>query len=120
MPSEALATLFRHHATKVDNELLRMLIKVLGIYPPGTVVKLSDDSLALVVAPGPDSLRPRVVIYTPEISKDLAPMLDLSHDGDLKIIEAIKPSTLPPDVLQWLNPQQRLSYFYSVNNLQST
>ena len=119
MPSEALATLFRHHATTVDNELLRMLIKLLGIYPRGTVVKLSDDSLALVVAPGPDSLRPRVVIYTPEISKDLAPMLDLSHESDLKIVEALKPSSLPPDALEWLNPQQRLSYFYSVSNGQT-
>lgn len=119
MPAEALATMFRHQADKLDGNLLRMLIKLLGIYPPGTVVQLSDDSLALVISPGPHSLQPRVLIYSPELPKDEAPMLELSTDPDMKIVEAVRPSTLPPDVLQWLNPQQRLSYFFSVNNAQS-
>lgn len=119
MPAEALATMFRHQADKLDGNLLRMLIKLLGIYPPGTVVQLSDDSLALVISPGPHSLQPRVLIYSPELPKDQAPMLELSSDPAMKIVEAVRPSTLPPDVLQWLNPQQRLSYFFSVNNEQS-
>lgn len=120
MPAEALATMFRHQADKLDGTLLRMLIKLLGIYPPGTVVQLSDESLALVISPGPHSLQPRVLIYSPELPKEDAPMLELSSDPDMKIVEAIKPATLPADVLQWLNPQQRLSYFFSVNNAQSS
>jgi HD-GYP domain-containing protein (c-di-GMP phosphodiesterase class II) len=119
MPAEALATMFRHHADKLDGTLLRTLIKLLGIYPPGTVVQLSDESLALVVSPGPHSLQPRVLIYSPELSKDEAPMLELHGEPDMKIVEAIRPATLPPDVLQWLNPQQRLSYFFSVAKAQA-
>ncbi len=119
MPAEALATLFKHQADKVDGILLRSLIKLLGIYPPGTVVQLSDESLALVISPGPHSLQPKVLIYCPEIPKSDAPMIELAGESELKIIEAIRPATLPPEVLQWLNPQQRLSYFYSVNNAPS-
>ena len=115
MPSEALATLFRVHAGKYDKGLLSTLIKLLGVYPPGTVVQLSDGSLALVVSPGASSLQPRVVIYSPECPRDDAPTLDLAEEPSLKIAEAIRPSTLPPEVLAWLNPQQRLSYFYSVS-----
>lgn len=116
MPAEALARMFKVEGAQFDPALLGALVKLLGIYPPGTVVQLNDSSLALVVAPGPESLRPQVLVYTPEISKDEAPTIEMHTEPDLKIIEAIKPSTLPPDVLAWLNPQQRLSYFFSVEN----
>ncbi len=116
MPAEALARMFKVEGAQFDTALLGALIKLLGIYPPGTVVQLNDSSLALVVAPGPESLRPQVLVYTPEISKDEAPTIELHTEPELKIIEAIRPSTLPPDVLAWLNPQQRLSYFFSVEN----
>lgn len=118
MPAEALATIFRNEADKFDPVLVRLLIKLLGVYPPGTVVQLSDGALALVVSPGPQSLKPKVLIYSPELQKDDAPTLDLCSEPDLKIVEAIRPGTLPPDVLEWLNPQQRLSYFFSVNEPQ--
>lgn len=116
MPAKALARMFIVEAKQHDQPLLSVLIKLMGVYPPGTVVKLSDDSLALVVAPGAESLRPQVLVYTPEIPKDDAPTIELSTEPDLKIAEAIPPSQLPPDVLAWLNPQQRLSYFFSVEN----
>jgi HD-GYP domain-containing protein (c-di-GMP phosphodiesterase class II) len=115
MPSEALATLFRSLAEKFDKALLSSMIKLLGVYPPGTVVHLSDGSLALVVSPGLTSLQPRVLIYSPEVARDDGPTMDLADEPGLKVAEAIRPATLPPDVLEWLNPQQRLSYFYSVS-----
>ncbi len=114
MPSEALATMFRHQSRQFDTGFLHLLIKLLGVYPPGTVVQLSDGALALVIAPGAQSLRPKVLIYCPEMSKEEAPTFELADEPDLKIIESIRPSSLPADVLDWLNPQQRLSYFFSV------
>ena len=116
MPAEALARMFRHEGTKFDTGLMSLLIKLLGVYPPGTVVQLSDGSLAMVVAAGPNSLQPQVLMYAPELPKDEAPTMELVNEPSLKITEAIRPSTLPPDVLKWLNPQQRLSYFFSVED----
>ncbi|MDP4077107.1 HD-GYP domain-containing protein [Acidovorax sp. A1169] len=91
-------------------------VEPLGVYPPGTVVQLTDGALALVVAPGPEALRPQVLVYTPEIPKDEAPLVELHTEPDIRVAEAIRPSTLPAEVLDWLNPQQRLSYFYSVED----
>ena len=115
MPAEALAHIYHHERSRYDAGILTALIRLLGVYPPGTVVQLTDGSLALVVAPGPDSLHPEVLIYTPEVHKDEAPVLQLDTRSDVQIAEAVKPSTLPPQVRTWLNPQQRLSYFYSVD-----
>jgi HD-GYP domain-containing protein (c-di-GMP phosphodiesterase class II) len=116
MPAEALATMFRNEGARFDKLVLTTLIKLLGVYPPGTVVQLSDTSLAMVVGPGPNSLQPQVLIYSPELPKDEAPTLELHTEPSLKITEAIKPASLPPDVRAWLNPQQRLSYFFSVED----
>lgn len=118
MPAEALARMFRSEAAKFDLRLLSLLIKLLGVYPPGTLVRLNDESLGLVVSPGRDSLRPTVLIYSPEIDKRDAPTVDLGLGPELKIEEALRPSSLPPDVVAWMNPRQRLSYFYSTDKSQ--
>ena len=113
MPTEALGILFKNETHKLDKMILSLLIKLLGIYPPGTVVMLNDGSLALVIEPGASSMRPKVLLYSPEMAKEDAPILDLGQEPDLKIVEAIRPAALPADVFQWLNPQQRLSYYYT-------
>lgn len=108
MPSEALATLFGQESGKYDPILLALLVKLLGVYPPGTVVQLNDGTLALVVAPGPKSLQPKVLIYNPDLSKDDTPVLELAAEPALKIIAAVRPTTLAPGVMAWLRPQGRL------------
>lgn len=115
MPAEALATMYNREADKFDPSVLAILIKLLGVYPPGTVVQLSNGALALVISPGIHSLQPRVLIYNPDMPKDDAPTLELETVPELKIVEAIRSTTLPPDVVEWLNPQQRLSYYFSAD-----
>lgn len=115
MPAEALARMFRVETARFDPRLLSMLIKLLGVYPPGTLVRLNDESLGLVVSPGKESLRPTVLIYSPEVDKRDAPTVDLGLVSELKIEEALRPSSIPSDVLQWLSPRQRLSYFFSTD-----
>ena len=107
MPAEALAILYAREAKKFAPNLLGLLIKLLGIYPPGTIVQLNDGSLGLVVSPGKESLRPKVLMYDQDMPKEEAPVIDLAEIDELKIEEALKPSSLPADVLAWLNPRQR-------------
>ena len=113
MPAEALSRLFRSESGKFDKQHLSLLIKLLGVFPPGTIVRLNDESLGLVVAPGADSLKPTVLVYAPDVHKRDAPTIDLAQTDGLKIEEALRPSSIPADVLAWLNPRQRLSYFFS-------
>jgi len=114
MPAEALSMLYTKASKKFDQKLIALLIRILGVYPPGSIVQLSDGSLALVVSPGSGSLRPEVLIYDPDLDKDDAAVIDLGENPDLKIEESVRPASLPKDVLLWLNPRQRLSYFFSV------
>ena len=112
-PAEALAQLFRQESGRYDAGLLSIMVKLLGVYPPGTLVQLSDESFALVIAPGPNSLQPKVLIYRPELPMDEAPFLSLATQTDVKISAAVRPGKLQPEVLDWLDPQQRLAYFFN-------
>jgi HD-GYP domain-containing protein (c-di-GMP phosphodiesterase class II) len=112
-PGEALKKMWREEQTRLDPAVLTALIKLLGVYPPGTLVGLSDGSLGLVVSPGKQSLLPKVLIYDPEVPKDEAPILDLSEIQDLAIEETLRPEDIPADVLEWISPRERLTYYFS-------
>jgi HD-GYP domain-containing protein (c-di-GMP phosphodiesterase class II) len=112
-PGEALKKMWREEQTRLDPAVLTALIKLLGVYPPGTLVGLSDGSLGLVVSPGKQSLLPKVLIYDPEVPKDEAPILDLSEIQDLAIEETLRPEDIPADVIEWISPRERLTYDFS-------
>ena len=72
-----------------DPELLRMFIQMLGIYPVGSLVRLSSDRLAVVVEQGEKSLlTPKLsVFYSVKMRQTLpARPLDLAHPATKEII----------------------------------
>jgi putative nucleotidyltransferase with HDIG domain len=63
-PSErVLAVLRRDDGSHFDRNLVRRFVQLLGIYPPGTLVKLKSDDVGVVMrVHAPDPYRPRVKI----------------------------------------------------------
>jgi putative nucleotidyltransferase with HDIG domain len=56
-----LAVLKRNDGTQFDQNLVRRFVQLLGIYPPGNLVKLSSGEVAVVLkVHAPDPYRPRV------------------------------------------------------------
>jgi putative nucleotidyltransferase with HDIG domain len=56
-----LAVLKRNEGAQMDQHLVRRFVQLLGIYPPGNLVKLSNGELAVVIrVHAPDPHRPRV------------------------------------------------------------
>lgn len=113
VPMEALSTLLKRESSRFDTAILGHFIKLMGIYPPGTLVKLSDGALCQVVAPGPHSLKPRVLVYNPLTGKDEGQILALENEPDLKIAAAVRPASLPPEVINWFKPEQAQVYYFS-------
>lgn len=68
----------------------------------------------MVVAPRAESLNPTILIYNPEMDRSEALAVDLAKTPDLKIEEALRPASLPTNVLDWINPRQRFSCFFTV------
>jgi HD-GYP domain-containing protein (c-di-GMP phosphodiesterase class II) len=63
-PTLALRWLFLNEGAALDERLARSFIKTLGIYPPGTGVRLRNGSIAVVTRRGPASHQPVVSSLT--------------------------------------------------------
>jgi putative nucleotidyltransferase with HDIG domain len=80
-PSERiLAVLQGNDGKQFDKHLVRRFVHLLGIYPPGSLVRISTDEIALVVQPyAGDPYRPRVKILLDAAGT----CLDTPHTRDL-------------------------------------
>lgn len=113
-PHAALSFMFSQRSAKFDKRALQLLIRSLGVYPPGSIVQLSNDALAAVVSVNPKKpLRPWVMIYDAQVPKEEALMLDLEAENDISITKAVRPALLPPQVVAYLNPRKRVTYFFN-------
>ena len=112
-PHEALAMIFAQQKTRFDGATLSAFIRMMGVYPPGSVVQLNDERHAIVVAVNSARpLKPRVIVHEPSIPRHEAVILDLEHAPNASIRRSLKPSTLPSAALDYLQPRPRVYYFF--------
>jgi putative nucleotidyltransferase with HDIG domain len=71
-----LAVLKKDDGAHFDAHLVRRFVQLLGIYPPGTLVKLASESVAVVTRiHAPDPYRPRVkILFGPDGSRYDTPL----------------------------------------------
>ncbi|MFY0664737.1 MAG: DUF3391 domain-containing protein [Natronospirillum sp.] len=111
-PKQAVATLYAKYRGRMDETLIGRFIQTMGVYPPGTVVMLSDDSIGLVIAVDSKALlKPQVLLYNPDIPKQEALMIDLSTRDDLSIVDVLKPTEYPKRIYDYLGIHERIGYF---------
>jgi putative nucleotidyltransferase with HDIG domain len=112
-PYDALVLMFAHQRKLFDAATLNIFIRCMGIYPPGTIVKLSDGTFGMVVSVNSGQpLRPTILIYDPSVPKDEAIILDLSNDSDLEVKASLKPDALPQEIFAYLSPRKRMTYYF--------
>jgi len=112
IPYVALSHLYKNCKHLYSNDNLNILIKFMGVFPPGTVVQLSNETIGLVISVNSKNiLYPNVLIYDPNVPRTQAPIIDLG-DKEIKIVNAIHPGKLPEKVREYLNPRSRISYFF--------
>ncbi|AZP12823.1 HD-GYP domain-containing protein [Undibacterium parvum] len=112
-PHEALSSMYAHRRAQFDPTAMATLVKSLGVYPPGTLVRLSNEAIGLVMNVNVGKpLRPRIMVYDEEIPKDEAIILDLAVENqDLGISASIRPGLLPRAIFDYLNPRKRVNYY---------
>jgi HD-GYP domain-containing protein (c-di-GMP phosphodiesterase class II) len=112
-PHEALALIFAQLKTRFDAAALSGFIRMMGVYPPGSVVQLVDERYASVVSVNSARpLKPRIIVHEPGVPKHEALIVDLEHAPNISIRRSLKPSSLPVAAMDYLAPRQRISYFF--------
>lgn len=115
-PHEALATMFAKLRTKFDPKLLQVFVRCLGVYPPGTVVQLSNGPVGMVVTINTAKpMKPMVMVYDAAIPKDEAILVDLESEADINIAKAIRPAQLPREIYNYLSPRKQVSYYFDAS-----
>ena len=112
-PYEALAHMFAHIRSQFDASLLTLLIKSLGVYPPGSIVQLSDGRHGIVMSVNPSKpLLPFVMLHVPDVPRETPMLINLGEQSNLRVTKCLRRSQLPRDAHDYLNPSQHISYYY--------
>lgn len=112
-PHEALSVLFAQHKSRFDAQVLQCFIRLMGVYPAGSIVQLTNERYAIVVAvDSARPLRPQVIVHDGSVPRDEALVLDLERSPDLGIRRSLRPAQLPRDALDYLSPRKRICYFF--------
>ncbi len=112
-PHEALSLMFAKLRSKFDPKLLQVFIRCLGVYPPGTIVQLSNGAIGMVVTVNTARpMKPTLMVYDAEVPKNEAILLDMERETEVNIAKAIRPAQVPQEVLSYLSPRKRVSYYF--------
>jgi len=112
-PHEAMSLIFAQQKTRFDGLALSSFIRMMGVYPPGSVVQLNDERHAIVVSVNSGRpLKPRLLVHEPGVPRHEAVILDLERVPNASIRRSLKPSSLPAAAMDYLQPRQRMCYFF--------
>ena len=112
-PHEALSVLYAQYRERFDPTILKAFIRMMGVYPPGSVVQLADGRFAMVVSVNSSRpLKPQVLVYDAQVPLAQALPLDLEMFEEIGIRRSLRPDQLPREALSYLSPRQRICYFF--------
>lgn len=104
-PDRAMRIMEEETAQKFDADLFAGFRRMLGYYPPGTVVRLSDGTIAVSERADPDDVeRPSVLAVRRADGADVEPpeLIQLSQRPDLSVAEVVDGESLGIDPMDYL------------------
>lgn len=111
-PTDALSKLYLTGKTTFSEEVVVALIQTLSVYPPGTVVELTDKSIGIVISINLQArMRPLVVLYDPTVDQENPNIANLSNDIHRSIVRSVPRNELPQEVSDYLNLPRWTGYF---------
>lgn len=115
-PHEVLSLMFAKLRSKFDPKILQLFIRCLGVYPPGTIVQLSNGAIGMVTTVNTDKpMKPMVMIYDEHVPKAEAILVDMEVEADVNIAKAIRPAQVPRAIYNYLSPRKRVSYYFDAS-----
>ncbi|MGK4476194.1 HD-GYP domain-containing protein [Aeromonas molluscorum] len=112
-PNQAISQLYKLSQKKFEQPLVKLLIKLLGVYPPGSMVQLSDGNLALVISTEPTQpLKPKILPYVKGQRSEGVTLIDLRED-ERSITASVKPEELDDAQRHFFNLGRRFCYYFA-------
>ncbi|MBW8182063.1 HD-GYP domain-containing protein [Shewanella nanhaiensis] len=109
-PQVALGYLFKKRAGKHDEALISSLVKILGIYPPGTIVQLSDMSVGKVMMTTKEVKQPQVWACEEDGSES---NLRFLIQEKVTVEKVLKVEDLSEGAVKTLQPEMGISFYFN-------
>jgi putative nucleotidyltransferase with HDIG domain len=120
-PHEALSVMYAQQRGQFEATPLNTFVRCMGIYPPGTVVVLSNGSIGMVVAVNSTRpLKPTLLVYDPDVPREDAVLVELEQEPEVTVARTLKPSQLPAAVFDYLAPRKHTSYYFDSERAQAS
>lgn len=111
-PAEALSTMYKFQKQMFAADVLVAMIQTLGVYPPGTVLSLSDGRFAQVLNINfKYRLKPLILLYDEEAPADQPVTADLQSQTELTILRGMTRNELPRKVVEYFHLKRWTGYF---------
>ncbi len=112
-PHEALSKMYSQLRAEFDPLTMGAFVRCMGVYPPGTLVTLSNGATGMVVSQNTTKpLRPIVLIHDPDTPRDEALLINMELEPDVSVTSTLRAEQLSPDALAYLAPRKRTTYFF--------
>ena len=113
-PHNALTYLYNKCRNQHDVKDIMALISVVGVYPPGTIVELSDHQIGVVISTNKETrLSPYILVYDQNVPRGQAAIINIAEFG-LSISKVLDSKDLTLDQYHYLNPSSQSTYFIDV------
>ena len=108
----AVSYLFKFADSKYDKQFVNLLIKQVGLYPPGCLVQLGELYGLVVFASADNIKQPLVLLYDPDNREKPLEIIDTAVDSR-QIDKCVKPLEVPDKVLALLAPPAQMNFYFS-------
>ena len=89
--------------SELSEEVIAFMVRALGVYPPGSLVELTNGSVGLVTSiNSTERTKPSVMICSPEIPRKEARVIDLTKVDDISVVHSIRPQHLPKEIQEYI------------------
>jgi hypothetical protein len=118
-PHAALSRLFRHvvlqgESSKFCQEIVQALVQAIGVYPPGSLVELSDGCLGVVSLINLQfPTKPLVLLHAPWVCRNDGMMVNLANESELEIKRALHAKDIPENALAYLSPRRMAMFVHA-------
>ena len=115
-PHAALSRMYRHVVMKGDSskfcaQVVQAMVQAIGVYPPGSLVELTDGFMGVVSSINIHApTKPIVLLYAPWLCRNDGLLVNLAKESTLEIKQAVHAKDIPEQVLAYLSPR-RLAMF---------
>lgn len=112
-PHEALSLLYGQQRSRFDAKVIATFVRCMGIYPPGTLVVLSNGALGMVVSVNSSRpLKPTVLVFDPSVKRSEALVVELEKEPEVSVLKTMRPAQLSTDAMSYLAPRRRTTYYF--------